>query len=153
MIFREADASRPQLGITILRCCSLVKCIIYKILSGRQDIVLRNPFDRTYNPRQPRYADGKFIKRIQQSRICHSDRELREVVAKNRYDAFIVGSDQVWRQEYSPRIETYFLDFYQTATTERRWPMLRRLVWTQSISMRIRCRNARLCCLVLMQSQ
>ncbi len=111
MIFREADASRPQLGITILRCCSLVKCIIYKILSGRQDIVLRNPFDRTYNPRQPRYADGKFIKRIQQSRICHSDRELREVVAKNRYDAFIVGSDQVWRQEYSPRIETYFLDF------------------------------------------
>ena len=112
MIFRQADTSRSRFGgITILRCCSLVKCIIYKILLGRRDVVLRNPFDRTYNPRQPRYADGKFIKRIQRSRICHSDRELREVITKNHYDAFIVGSDQVWRQEYSPRIETYFLDF------------------------------------------
>lgn len=111
MIFRQPDASSPQFGITILRCCSLLKCIIYRILLGRRDVVLRNPLDRTYNPRQPRYADGKFIKRIQRSRICHSDRELREIVKKNSYDAFIVGSDQVWRQEYSPRIETYFLDF------------------------------------------
>ncbi|MDE5693135.1 MAG: polysaccharide pyruvyl transferase family protein, partial [Duncaniella sp.] len=111
MIFRQPDAPRPRLGLTILRCCSLLKCIIYKILLGRRDVVLRNPLDNTYNPRQPRYADGKFIKRIQRSRICHSDRELREIVKKNSYDAFIVGSDQVWRQEYSPRIETYFLDF------------------------------------------
>ena len=46
-----------------------------------------------------------------ESGICHSVRAWREDKEKNRYDAFIVGSDQVWRQEYSPRIETYFLDF------------------------------------------
>lgn len=30
---------------------------------------------------------------------------------KGKYDAIIVGSDQVWRPDYVPNIENYFLDF------------------------------------------
>jgi len=30
---------------------------------------------------------------------------------KKRFDVFIVGSDQCWRPQYSPKIENYFLDF------------------------------------------
>lgn len=37
--------------------------------------------------------------------------DLKKYFSKNLVDAVIVGSDQVWRLEYSPRIETFFLDF------------------------------------------
>jgi Polysaccharide pyruvyl transferase len=35
--------------------------------------------------------------------------ELNEL--NSQFDGFVVGSDQVWRPEYAPRISTYFLDF------------------------------------------
>ena len=34
-------------------------------------------------------------------------------VNQNHFDAYIVGSDQVWRPKYSPDLMTYFLDFLQ----------------------------------------
>lgn len=40
-----------------------------------------------------------------------TDVSFRSYVGSQNFDAFIVGSDQVWRPVYSPRIETYFLDF------------------------------------------
>lgn len=38
----------------------------------------------------------------------YSDKEFYKVL-KNRYDAIIVGSDQVWRPNYVPNIRNYFL--------------------------------------------
>jgi hypothetical protein len=40
----------------------------------------------------------------------YTNRKLRQI-AKQGYDAFIVGSDQVWRLNYSPDIFNFFLDF------------------------------------------
>lgn len=37
--------------------------------------------------------------------------ELKKYFENNIVDAIVVGSDQVWRADYSPRIESYFLDF------------------------------------------
>lgn len=31
--------------------------------------------------------------------------------SKSRFDAVIVGSDQVWRPRYSPKLTNFFLDF------------------------------------------
>ena len=62
---------------------------------------LKNPF-----------ADTTFVSdRIQKTKPLYSDTEMRRAIQHNNYDAFIVGSDQVWREEYSPRIQSYFLDF------------------------------------------
>lgn len=41
----------------------------------------------------------------------YTDKELTQCVAKEKFDAYIVGSDQVWRKAYSPNIFNYFLDF------------------------------------------
>lgn len=38
-------------------------------------------------------------------------RSLREECSRLALDAYVVGSDQVWRPMYSPRIEDYFLGF------------------------------------------
>lgn len=39
--------------------------------------------------------------------------QLRKYFMENSFDAVIVGSDQVWRKDYSPRIESFFLDFLE----------------------------------------
>lgn len=38
---------------------------------------------------------------------------------KDRYDAIIVGSDQVWRPDYVPNIENFFLDFMKHYSVKR----------------------------------
>jgi len=40
-----------------------------------------------------------------------SEQQIREYFRTRRFDAFIVGSDQVWRPKYSPSIFNYYLDF------------------------------------------
>lgn len=71
-----------------------------------------NPFKRNYGRWFSGYCDYKFIKKyISRTKELYSDKEFIEWTASHQYEAYIVGSDQVWRQEYSPRIETYFLDF------------------------------------------
>lgn len=40
-----------------------------------------------------------------------SDRALKAYCRKEAFDAFVVGSDQVWRPRYSPNLYNFFLDF------------------------------------------
>lgn len=40
-----------------------------------------------------------------------SSRQLARHVGAHRFDAIVVGSDQVWRPNYTPRIADYFLGF------------------------------------------
>lgn len=55
---------------------------------------------------------NKFIKEnITLSYEINTLEELKNYFGNNRVGAIVVGSDQVWRAEYSPRIESYFLDF------------------------------------------
>jgi polysaccharide pyruvyl transferase WcaK-like protein len=37
-----------------------------------------------------------------------------------KFDAFIVGSDQVWRPRYSPNLATYYLDFLSDGSSTKR---------------------------------
>lgn len=47
-----------------------------------------------------------------------STKELTDE-CKDRYDAIIVGSDQVWRPDYVPNIENFFLDFMKYHSVKR----------------------------------
>ncbi|MFC4258087.1 polysaccharide pyruvyl transferase family protein [Marinobacter lacisalsi] len=40
-----------------------------------------------------------------------SEQALRDYYRQRPFDAFVVGSDQVWRPRYSPSLANYFLDF------------------------------------------
>lgn len=59
------------------------------------------------------YKDNfKFIKKhLHLTNKLDSDRKFYNHTHKNKYDAFIVGSDQTWRPDYSPNIYNYYLDF------------------------------------------
>nr|WP_290701607.1 polysaccharide pyruvyl transferase family protein [Halomonas sp. UBA3074] len=45
------------------------------------------------------------------SPLIDSDRKLFSYYSKNHFDALVVGSDQVWRPRYSPKLSNFFLDF------------------------------------------
>lgn len=110
MIF-QCYGHRPNGKLLVMRCLSFVKCLIKRYLLGRKNVYLHSIFSPEYNPRLPQYADGSFVRRIQKTRRLVGDIDLAKFEKRRGYEAFIVGSDQVWREDYSPRIETYFLDF------------------------------------------
>ncbi len=69
----------------------------------------------------------KFIKRnIQTTKIFKDDKELRSIIKKQKFEAYVVGSDQVWRPIYSPNIYNDFLDFCQNE------PNIKRLAYAAS---------------------
>ncbi len=53
-----------------------------------------------------------------QTSFIYSTEELRCVCA-DKFDAYIVGSDQVWRPIYVPSIENFFLDFTKGFSARR----------------------------------
>lgn len=102
----------PLTPINFLRnVLSLLKYSFLHLFLGQKQYRICAPWIRDYNIWTPRYADSEFVKEIDKTSLIFGNEHLLKIVAKAKFDAFIVGSDQVWRQEYSPRIETYFLDF------------------------------------------
>ncbi|MCS5956377.1 polysaccharide pyruvyl transferase family protein [Klebsiella pneumoniae] len=55
---------------------------------------------------------NKFInKHIKYTDAIYSVGELTDVINSGGFNAVVVGSDQTWRPRYSPRIDSFFLDF------------------------------------------
>lgn len=53
-----------------------------------------------------------FLKRIMNiSTEISSDEKIKQYCEVQRFDAYLVGSDQVWRPKYSPNIGWFFLNF------------------------------------------
>lgn len=55
-------------------------------------------------------ADFRDRSLIMSPRIC-SEQAVRDYYRERNFDAFVVGSDQVWRPRYSPSILNFYLDF------------------------------------------
>lgn len=101
--------SRPTYRIWL----SLFKSLILTILGkgGKRD-VLKELKERYHQRHVSKYIDRFIKEHIRFSPSVQATGKLLEL-ANNRYDAFIVGSDQVWRRKYmtSLPVEYFFLDF------------------------------------------
>lgn len=84
-----------------------------KKIQKNKSVYLCSPFNRIYDTTGPLYADKQFIKLINTTPRLYSDKEIKDYIESENFDAFIVGSDQVWREEYSPSIKNFFLDFLE----------------------------------------
>lgn len=103
----------------ILRCLSVVKCLMLKVFCHRDDLQISNPFFYKYSVHK--HVASNFIKgNIHVSKPLGNDEQLRNYVCKSNFDAIIVGSDQVWRADYSPNITNYFLDFLSEQSSVKR---------------------------------
>lgn len=106
----------PSLFEFMYRLLSLVKCFFRIYLNKDDNYLMVNPCSDDYIVRKELCFDTSDIdlfisEYIFLSQKLRSSRVLKYFVRKERFDCYIVGSDQVWREEYSPCITDYFLGF------------------------------------------
>lgn len=121
MIHRYTYAPKLTPKLVARRSLGFAKWTLLKLFGCAKKRCICSPFERVYDVTGPRYADPRFIRRhIAQSPILYSNEEFDRWINNSHYDAFVVGSDQVWRSAYSPNLSTYFLDFLKDTSEDPR---------------------------------
>ena len=114
---------KPSLRLLTVRIMSFLKSIIRRYLLGNMEILIVNPFSDDYsisNRTDRRYLK-KFVRAyLKRTLPLRSTEEMRDYAIKKQFDIFIVGSDQVWREEYTQSIEEMFLSFLPNDSHTRR---------------------------------
>lgn len=104
----------------IRKCASLGKRFILKY------IFKKNKQSFFYKPtKEEKKIVATYAHQFIKSHFVHITKEItknKDLLSLNKkeFDAFIVGSDQVWRPEYSPCVTNYFLDFVKNETKIKR---------------------------------
>lgn len=100
----------------------LVKRALLKYFFRRAEVVvgkgiLDGPRRAIYEKHARRFIADHISPR---TRRFNSTRHLSRDIDKCAFDAIVVGSDQVWRPEYAPNVDDYFLGFLSDAKSTRR---------------------------------
>ena len=91
---------------------SSIKNFIKRYFLGQKDINWQFPWHPEYRFGHQYYLDADFVDtNIIHTANIYNDRQLYKALKHGNYDAFVVGSDQVWREIYVPNIFHNFLDF------------------------------------------
>lgn len=109
VINREHDFElSPKLFL--LRIGSVLKTCIHLFVLRDRGYYVMNPFSPFYHTKWSGYDILPFVKQyINHSKEIRSSKELKKYFEKNKFDCYVVGSDQVWRPCYSPCITDFFL--------------------------------------------
>ena len=113
--------------IFLLRCVSFLKCIIRRYLLGQKQWAIINPWALWYVPDKSKWLYGsrrllaQFIdKHFQQSSPLTSTDDMARWANTHPCDAFVVGSDQVWRGAYNADVTESFCSFLPDTDPRRR---------------------------------
>lgn len=105
---------------------------IHKILSTIKANIRRILFPSRY--KKPRYSPNSkeiaiirqntdyFInKHISRTKVLHTSKEFDDIAKSNKYDAYVVGSDQCWRPRYNGSfLSEMFLRFAENQSVKKR---------------------------------
>lgn len=103
----------------LFRCVSMFKCMFRRYLLGEKEWRVQKPWDSYYMPCRakailggnPCFLQAFVREHIHQTKPLYSSQELGQAAEEGQFDSFVVGSDQVWREQYAPEITDYFLGF------------------------------------------
>ena len=115
----------PSMKLFLVRILSIIKCLIKRYLLGRKNIVLNSPFAEDYIIAEENNIDNSKLieftnKHLSVTKPLRSSYELSMYAKKQKFDCYVVGSDQVWRENYTPQIEDFFLGFLPESSTSKR---------------------------------
>lgn len=100
----------PNIKLLCLRIGAVIKSAVRRYILGRKEYIVMNPFSSLFRTRWIGYVVLPFVRqRICQSPELRNSASMRRYFAKQKFDCYIVGSDQVWRPCYSPCITDFFL--------------------------------------------
>lgn len=100
----------------------LAKRMLLKYGLRRSDVVVgKGLLDGRRRARYEGHARRFIADHIKpRTQIFHSTEQLSREIREENFDAIVVGSDQVWRPEYAPNVEDYFLGFLADTKKIRR---------------------------------
>lgn len=93
-----------------IKMASIVKRTILRILGN--DVVIRAWPTKKESEMIDKNTQ-QFVKKNIKTTNLISRKVSRELLEEYAFDAYVVGSDQVWRPKYSPQLSTFFLDFLE----------------------------------------
>lgn len=100
----------PSIKLLCLRVGAILKSLIRRYILGKKEYIIMNPFSSLFRTKWDGYIVQPFVqKKICQSPELRNSESMRRYFAKQKFDCYIVGSDQVWRPCYSPCITDFFL--------------------------------------------
>lgn len=114
VILNREYASEPSLKLYLWQTMSFLKCFYRIYVKGDKKYKLSNPLALTYYPLASISVPPLKVfinKELPLTKLLLLSSELSKYIKRAHLDAIIVGSDQVWRQAYSPKITDYFLAF------------------------------------------
>lgn len=99
-----------SIKLLCLRLGAITKSIIRKYILGKKEYIIMTPFSPVFRTKWDGYIVQPFVKkRIVQSPEFRNSESMMRYFTKQKFDCYIVGSDQVWRPCYSPCITDFFL--------------------------------------------
>lgn len=106
------QANYPPLRLFFLRILSVIKCAYRIYIRRDKGCVICSPLSGYYQTK----VDYKNIKKfsdkyLKRSAAIRSNKALERHARKSKYECYIVGSDQVWRELYTTDITDSFLKF------------------------------------------
>lgn len=124
-IILNREYNFPPLRLCLIRILSVLKCIIRKYVLGNTEIIISNPFLHFYATKKSQIFDNSEIesfiqKNIKRTYLLQSSWMLKFYAHWHHFDCYLVGSDQVWRELYSPCITNFFLDFLPLRNKSKR---------------------------------
>ena len=125
---RRGQKERLSLWLFLLRCVSVIKCIIRRYILGQKQWVIIKPWALWYQPDKSKwklYGNRRFLaqfidKHFQQSSPLTSTDDMVRWANTHPCDAFVVGSDQVWRGAYNADVTESFCSFLPDIDPRRR---------------------------------
>ena len=124
---RRGPKERLSLWLFLLRCVSVIKCIIRRYILGQKQWAIIKPWATWYEPDMSKWLYGsrrllaQFIdKHFQQSSPLTSTDDMARWANTHPCDAFVVGSDQVWRGAYNADVTESFCSFLPDTDPRRR---------------------------------
>jgi polysaccharide pyruvyl transferase WcaK-like protein len=96
---------------SFIKLASVLKRSLLKA-SGR-DIVIR-AWPTKNELKIISHNTNRFVNRNIKTTKLFTQKINENLLKEYAFDAYIVGSDQVWRPRYSPQLSTFFLDFLQS---------------------------------------
>lgn len=116
VVVLDRTFAAPSAGLVIRRCGSVLKCMVRRYIQGQKNISILSPWSQRYVIDKRDQIDFsvllKFVRRnINITRPLRSSEALLKRVKRQKLDCFVVGSDQVWRECYSPFLIDCFAGF------------------------------------------
>lgn len=114
---------KPSLKLLTIRIMSIFKSIIRRYILGNKEFLIVNPLAEDYCVKNrvdcyklKDFAANYLNRTLPIRSLC----EMRKYIQNEHFDAYIVGSDQVWREDYTFSIEEMFLSFLHDGCTAKR---------------------------------